>query len=602
LTWRKAVVLPWIENPLMQSTATARGQARNDGPETMDLPLKLTLARLANGVSPGSVTMAFADWAHHLAVSPAKQAELGRSALAKWMLWLQYGHHAWQGDCRSCIEPLPQDRRFSPSEWQALPYAALAQAFLLQQQWWAEATTGVRGVSSHHEEVVEFTARQLLDMASPSNFIGTNPQVLRQTFASGGMNLAQGFANWARDALAVQAGAPPRGVEQFIAGQQVALTPGKVVFRNHLIELLQYQPTTARVHAQPLLIVPSWIMKYYILDLTPQDSLVKYLVDQGHTVFMVSWNNPDGADRELGMEDYVQQGVMAAIGAVQARCPRAGIHAAGYCLGGTLLAIAAAALGARPDNPLRSVTLLAALTDFHEPGELGLFIDESQIAFLEDLMARRGYLDGRQMAGAFALINSKDLVWSKLVHEYLMGAQTPMTALRAWNADATRLPARMHGQYLRGLYLHNDLAEGRYRVAGEAVDLSRLRLPLFVVATERDHVSPWRSVYKVLRMAHSPATFLLASGGHNVGIVSPPDGPVSNSQASYRRASHAAGKAPVDPQQWLDAASVTPGSWWPAWSGWLARHSRGQVDAAAVTGLKADGLPQDAPGSYVHRT
>jgi polyhydroxyalkanoate synthase len=587
----------------MQSTGTARrAQDRHNGPEAMDLPLKLTLARLANGISPGSVAMAFADWAHHLAVSPAKQAELGRSALQKWMLWLQYGQHAWQGECRSCIDPLPQDKRFSPPEWQALPYAALAQAFLLQQQWWAEATTGVRGVSSHHEDVVEFTARQLLDMASPSNFIATNPQVLRQTFASGGMNLAQGFANWARDALAVQAGAPPRGVEKFIPGQQVALTPGKVVFRNPLIELIQYQPTTARVHAQPLLIVPSWIMKYYILDLTPQDSLVKYLVDQGHTVFMVSWNNPDGADRELGMEDYVQQGVMAAIDAVQARFPRAGIHAAGYCLGGTLLAIAASALGVRPDNPLRSVTLLAALTDFHEPGELGLFIDESQIAFLEDLMARRGYLDGRQMAGAFALINSKDLVWSKLVHEYLMGAQTPMTALRAWNADATRLPARMHGQYLRGLYLHNDLAEGRYRVAGEAVDLSRLRLPLFVVATERDHVSPWRSVYKVLRMAHSPATFLLASGGHNVGIVSPPDGPVSNSQASYRRASHAAGKAPVDPQQWLDAASVTPGSWWPAWSGWLARHSRGQVDAAAVTGLKADGLPQDAPGSYVHRT
>jgi polyhydroxyalkanoate synthase len=585
-----------------QDTAPAAVSHLN-GPAAMDLPVKLALARLANGVSPSSVTGAFADWATHLLVSPSKQAELGQSALQKWLLWLQYGQHAWHGDCTACVEPAPQDKRFSRPEWSAMPYAALSQAFLLQQQWWSEAMTGVRGVSKHHEDVVEFTARQVLDMASPSNFVATNPQVLRETAATGGMNLARGFANWSRDALAVLAGGAPRGVEDFVPGRQVALTPGKVVFRNHLIELIQYQPATPTVHAQPLLIVPSWIMKYYILDLTPADSMVKYLVDQGHTVFMVSWNNPDGADRDLGMDDYLQQGVLAAIAAVQARCPGAGIHAAGYCLGGTLLTIAAAALGGRAaSNPLRSVSLLAALTDFHEPGELGLFIDESQIAFLEDLMAARGYLDGREMAGAFALINSKDLVWSKLVHEYLMGAQTPMTALRAWNADATRLPARMHSEYLRGLYLHNDLAEGRYRVAGEAISLSDLKLPLFVVATERDHVSPWRSVYKILRMAHAPASFLLASGGHNVGIVSAPSGPLAHSQASYRLASHAVGKAPVDPQQWLEQAPASEGSWWPAWSAWLARHSRGKVEAVPVTGLEADGLPAAAPGSYVHRT
>ncbi len=575
--------------------------ARASAAQAIDLPLKLRLARLTNGVSPGSVSMAFADWANHLLASPAKQTELGQSALQKWLLWLQYGHHAWQGECPVCVEPLPQDKRFSPPEWQSLPYAALAQAFLLQQQWWSEAMTGVGGVSGHHEEVAEFSVRQWLDMASPSNFIASNPQVLRETVATGGMNLARGFANWSRDALAVLAGGRPRGVENFVPGRHVALTPGKVVFRNRLIELIQYQPTTPRVHAQPLLIVPSWIMKYYILDLTPEDSLVRYLVGQGHTVFMISWNNPDGTDRDLGMEDYVQQGVMAAIAAVQARFPRAAIHAAGYCLGGTLLAIAAAALAAQPHNPLKSVSLLAALTDFHEPGELGLFIDEGQIAWLEDLMARRGFLDGREMAGAFALLNSKDLVWSKLVHEYLMGAQTPMTALRAWNADATRLPARMHGEYLRGLYLHNDLAQGRYRVAGKAVALSDLRLPLFSVATENDHVSPWKSVYRIQRMAQGPVSFVLASGGHNVGIVSPPAGPLAHPQASYRVASHAAGMAPLDPQEWRAAAPVSAGSWWPAWSSWLAKHSRGQVAAVAVTGLLADGLPDNAPGSYVHR-
>ena len=527
----------------------------------MDLPLKLWLARLAHGISPASVALAYADWSSHLLVSPSRQAELATSALRKWLLWLQYAPHAWHGECTRCVEPLPQDKRFSPPEWHAPAFSAMTQAFLLQEQWWTEAMTGVRGVSKHHEDVVAFTMRQWLDMWSPSNFVATNPQVLKETLASGAANLINGFANWSRDALAVLSDGQPRGVEQFLPGQAVAVTPGKVVLRNRLIELIQYEPATAKVDAQPLLIVPSWIMKYHILDLNPADSLIKYLVAQGHTVFMVSWKNPGSEDRDLGLEDYLELGVMAALTAVHALRPGVGIHAMGYCLGGTLLTIAAAALGARPRNPLKTVSLLAAQTDFQEPGELGLFIDESQIAFLEDLMAERGYLDGRQMAGAFALINSKDLVWSKLVHEYLMGAHTPMTALRAWNADATRMPARMHSEYLRQLYLHNDLAEGRYRVGGRAVTLADIKVPLFVVATERDHVSPWTSVYKILRLARAPVSFVLTSGGHNVGIVSPPAGPLSHPQASYRFESHAPGKAPADPQLWLEAAPSFAGSW-----------------------------------------
>ncbi|MGH6626839.1 MAG: PHA/PHB synthase family protein, partial [Burkholderiaceae bacterium] len=367
------------------------------------------------------------------------------------------------------------------------------------------------------------------------------------------------------------------------------------------IELIQYEAVTAEVDAEPVLIVPSWIMKYYILDLTPEDSLVKYLVEQGHTVFMMSWTNPNGIDRDLGMDDYFELGVMAALQAVQAIRPRTPIHAMGYCLGGTLLAIAAAALAGRSPHPLKTVTLLAAQTDFRKPGELGLFIDESQIAFLEDLMAERGYLDGRQMAGAFALINSKDLVWSKLVHEYLMGARTPMTALRAWNADATRMPARMHSEYLRQLYLHNDLAEGRYRAAGQPVRLADIELPLFVVATDRDHVSPWKSVYKIHRLARGPVSFVLSSGGHNVGIVNPPGGPAAHPQASYRFASHAPGKAPANPQGWLDAAPQCAGSWWPCWHEWLSKHSSGTVTPPRATGLLFEGVPLAAPGSYVHR-
>jgi polyhydroxyalkanoate synthase len=567
----------------------------------MDRPLKLALARLANGISPASMLMAYADWFAHLLVSPSKNADLAASALRKNLAWLHCATHGWQGECRRCVEPKPEDKRFSARGWELPPYGALSQAFLLQEQWWNEAARGVRGVSPHHEDLVDFTLRQWLDTWSPSNFIATNPQVLQRTVASGGVNLIAGFANWSRDALAVLGNGKPRGVEQFRPGESVAITPGKVVFHNRLIELIQYEPVTARVDAQPLLIVPSWIMKYYILDLTADDSLVRYLVGEGHTVFIVSWRNPGREDSELGMEDYLQSGVMAAAAAVQRRYPRIRFHAAGYCLGGTLLAIAAAVLGARTRNPFATVTLLAGQVDFHEPGELGLFIDESQIAFLEDLMVEHGYLDGREMAGAFQLINSKDLVWSKLVHEYLMGAQTPMTAMRAWNADATRLPARMHSEYLRRLYLDNELAEGRYPTASGPAALSDIQVPIFVVATERDHVSPWRSVYRVHRLVRAPVGFLLTSGGHNVGIVNPPTGPLAHPQASYRFASHAAGTAPVDPQVWFDAAPVYAGSWWPRWHRWLAEHSSGTVKARPATGLMRAGTEIAAPGSYVHQ-
>jgi polyhydroxyalkanoate synthase subunit PhaC len=571
-------------------------------PQPLDLPLKLAIARAANGISPASLAQAWVDWFMHLLSTPSKRAELTTSAAQKGMTLLQYLAQLWQGHCEDCIKSQPQDKRFSAGEWRTLPFAALAQAFLLQEEWWAEATTGLRGVSAHHEEVVSFVARQWLDTMSPSNFIATNPEVLAETLRTGGINLTNGFANWCRDATAVASGGRPRGVEAFTPGQAVAVTPGKVVWRNHLAELIQYEAATKQVNREPVLIVPSWIMKFYILDLTPDDSLVKYLVSQGHTVFMISWRNPGSEDAQLGMDDYLQHGVLDAIAAVQSIVPRTGIHAVGYCLGGTLLAIAAARLGSQGDRALKTVSLLAAETDFSEPGELGLFIDDSQISFLEDIMAERGYLDGVQMAGAFQLINSKDLVWSKLVHEYLMGASTPMTAMRAWNADATRMPARMHSEYLRKLYLHNELAQGRYQALGAPVQLHDIRAPMFVVATERDHVSPWKSVYKIANAAHSPVTMVLASGGHNVGIVSPPDGPAASPLASYRLAEHAAEGAPSDPQDWLVAAKQLPGSWWPCWSQWLARHSAARVSARPVHALAVNGKEVAAPGTYVlHR-
>lgn len=583
--------------------ASFPAQAGAHAPQPLDLPLKLAIARWANGISPSSLAQAHTDWLTHLAVSPSRQAQLGASALRKWLQWASYLGRSLQGPCEECVKPQAQDKRFARPEWQAQPFSALAQAFLLQQHWWDEAARGVRGVSRHHEEVVAFTLRQWLDMCSPSNFLATNPQVLKETLRAGGRNLADGAANWWRDAVALLAGGQARGVEAFRPGEAVALTPGKVVMRNALVELIQYEPATAQVDREPVFIVPSWIMKFYILDLTPQDSLVRYLVEQGHTVYMLSWRNPGAEDASLGLNDYLRQGVLQALDAVKARHPNAGVHAMGYCLGGTLLAMAAAVLGARHRHPLKTVTLLAAQVDFEEPGELGLFIDESQIAFLEDLMAEHGYLDGRQMAGAFQLINSKDLVWSKLVHEYLMGAHTPMTALRAWNADATRLPARMHSEYLRKLYLHNELAEGHYRVDGEPVSLGDVRVPMFVVATERDHVSPWQSVYKVQRLVHAPVDFVLASGGHNVGIVSRPAGPLAHPDAGHRWARHAAGRAPADAQQWLGQADAIEGSWWPRWHQWLHAHSSGRVKARPVDGTVngPDGRPLAAPGTYVHQ-
>jgi polyhydroxyalkanoate synthase len=568
-------------------------------PPTLDVPIKLAVARLTNGLSPASLGLAYADWLSHLAMSPSKQTELLVSASRKALLWQQYAANCWHPQAAKGVTPAPGDKRFSPAEWNEPPFNALAQAFLAYEQWWNEAMTGVRGVSRYHEEVADFMTRQLLDIGSPSNFLPTNPEVLKSTFVTGGQNLASGFANWWNDLVASTSEGRPHGADAFMPGRSVALTPGKVVLRNRLIELIQYEPTTPQVRAQPVLIVPSWIMKYYILDLTPDDSLVKYLVDHGHTVFMISWKNPASEDRDLGMDDYLSLGVLAAVREVQTLTESRSIHAMGYCLGGTLLSIAAAWFGGRSRNPLKTVTLLAAETDFHEPGQLGLFINESQISFLEDLMAEYGYIDGKHMAGAFVLLNSKDLVWSKVVHEYLMGAPTPMTALRAWNSDSTRLPARMHSEYLRRLYLHNDLALGRYRVDGQVVTLSNIRVPMFVVATERDHIAPWKSVFKVHQLTHAPIDFALSSGGHNAGIVNPAEGPQANPRSTYLLRSSAPHQASTDPQVWQDGATAFDGSWWPCWQAWLDRHSTGKVASRTARPRSGDGTGAQAPGSYV---
>jgi polyhydroxyalkanoate synthase len=566
-------------------------------PLVLDRMAHALQGRLTMGLSPATLSQAYGDWIIHLSLSPGKQAELAQKVARKLIRFgLYLGRYAGDRSTPPCIDPLPQDRRFAADDWQQWPYNVIYQSFLLTQQWWHNATTEVHGVSKHHEDVVSFVARQILDVFAPSNFIATNPVVQKRTRESGGSNLAQGVVNLVEDWERAVAGRKPVGSEKFRPGEAVAVTPGKVVFRNRLMELIQYAPATAETHPEPVLIVPAWIMKYYVLDLSPGNSLVRYLVGKGHTVFMVSWKNPDEADRDLGMSDYRELGVMSALDAIEAIMPGRRIHAAGYCLGGTLLSIAAAAMARDGDDRLASVTLIAAQTDFTEAGELTLFIDECAVACLEDMMWEQGGLDTRQMAGAFQMLRSNDLIWSRGVHEYLLGERRPMNDLMAWNADATRLPYRMHSEYLRRLFLNNDLSNGRYRVKDRPVSLSDIRAPIFAVGTEKDHVAPWRSVYKIHLPADTEVTFLLTTGGHNAGVVSEPGHPGRH----YRVAAHDRRDRYVDPDTWYAGTPVKDGSWWPEWQAWLAARSSPPAAPPAMGDAKAGYPPlAEAPGSYV---
>jgi len=566
-----------------------------EAPSALDRTIHANMARFTMGISPVSLAQAYYDWATHLLASPAKLGRLVEKSGRKNFRLLNYlpaaVNHPEQPPC---IEPLPQDNRFQEEGWKQWPYNFYSQAFLLQQQWWHNATTGIEGVSAHHEDVVSFVARQLLDMVSPVNFALTNPAVLEVTQQQFGMNVLRGMQYLNEDIERAISGKPPVGVEHFQPGKQVAITPGKVIYRNHLIELIQYAPTTAKVHAEPLLIVPAWIMKYYILDLSPDNSLVRFLVDQGYTVFMISWHNPDQSDRDLSMDDYLQRGILDALKAIQTVVPGKKINAMGYCLGGTLLAIAAAWLADENEPVLNSVTLLAAQTDFTEAGELMLFIDDSQLSYLDDIMWEKGYLDTKQMSGAFGLLRSNDLVWSPIVQQYLLGKRPAMTDLMAWNADATRMPYRMHSEYLHSLFLHNDLFEGRYSIAGKRIALPDIQTPMFVVATEKDHVAPWHSVFKIRLATDAPLTFLLTSGGHNAGIVSEPGHP----HRHFRCDAVAESGKITDPDHWMAVTAEQQGSWWPVLSDWLEGLSGRQVKAPAMGSASCPPLC-DAPGDYI---
>ena len=566
--------------------------------DRVDPPFHAALARRFSSLSPAAGLLAASDWALHLATSPGKCMDLARLAMHQSGELAEYARERMTAgsdrQARLGVEPAVEDRRFRDPEWQQWPFNYLHQSFLFRQQWWDAATRGVRGVEKHHENIVSFAARQWLDIFSPGNQLATNPVVLKRTLQQGGANLLRGAMNAVDDLQRLAAEQGPAGVEDFVVGRDVAITPGKVVLKNRLMELIQYTPTTAAVHPEPILIVPAWIMKYYILDLSPHNSLIRYLVDQGHTVFCISWKNPGYEDRDMGMDDYLDLGFHAALDAVNAIVPKQKVHATGYCLGGTMLAIAAAAMARDGDERLASMSLFAAQTDFSEPGELALFIDESQLNLLEAQMAETGYLKASQMAGAFQMLRSYDLLWSRMVNEYLLGDRAPMNDLMAWNADATRMPAKMHSQYLRRLFLNDDLSEGHYPVRGKPVSLGGITLPTFMVGTVTDHVAPWRSVFKLHLMSPAEITFALTSGGHNAGIVNPPGNP----RRHYQLLTRAAGGSYVAPDEWLQKAPEAQGSWWPAWLAWLQARSGAPVKPPR-TGASAYKPVCDAPGRYV---
>jgi len=563
--------------------------------QKLDRLTQAAIAPLTGGLSPVSLGLATADWAWHLALSPGRQLEL--AALAARLAG-ETLRSAVSGTDEATAPP-DEDPRFRHPAWSQWPFSQMRAGFHNTEAFWREAAQ-VPGMTAHHTDLTRFFARQWLDMLSPANRATTNPVVQRDMLESGGAHLRKGLQHWLADATGVPTPGEAEPVERFRVGHDVAVTPGKVVYRNALIELIRYAPQTAKVHPEPVLIVPSWIMKFYILDLSPHNSLVRYLVGQGHTVYMLSWRNPDAQDAQLTMDDYLRLGVLDALQAVGVQHgTQVPVHAMGYCLGGTLLAIAAAALaretGVQGQNqlpPLQSLTLLAAQTDFSEPGELGLFIDEGQIALLDHITRGQGYLSGKQMAGSFEFLHSRDLVWARRMREYLLGERDQPNDLMAWNADTTRMPARMHHEYLVALYLNNALAAHSYRVEGRTVSLGDIDLPVFMVGTQRDHVSPWRSVYKLHHLCDAEITFVLTSGGHNAGIISEP----GHAHRSYQMDTRRAQGAWVEPDTWADRAPQHEGSWWPAWQGWLAARSSAPQKAQPISARSA---LCDAPGEYV---
>jgi polyhydroxyalkanoate synthase len=491
------------------------------------------------------------------------------------------------------IEPEAGDKRFRDASWnENLVFDLIKQSYLLASRYYLNLAGAAR-LDPRQQHKLEFLTRQFVDALSPTNFAVTNPEVLRATIDTRGANLLQGVKNLGRDLAAGKGRLKISMVDEsrFEIGKNIATTPGSVVFENDLMQLIQYRPSTDKVYQRPLVIFPAWINKYYILDLSPKNSFIRWAVGQGYTVFVVSWVNPDESLARKTFEDYLNEGVFAALDAVEAATGEKRCNAIGYCIGGTLLASALAQMGATGDDRIAAATFLTSQVDFTEAGDLMVFIDEAQLDSLEGTMKKRGYLDASEMATTFNMLRANDLIWSFVVNNYLLGRSPAAFDLLYWNNDSTRMPVAMHTFYLREMYLHNRLAQpGGIMLNGVPLDLANVKVPVFLQSSKDDHIAPYPSVFKATKLFSGPVTFMLAGSGHIAGVINPP---AANKYYYYTRP-----EMVPDVDDWIEGAEYHEGSWWPYWHQWLRRRS-GRKVPARVPGAGELPVIEDAPGRYV---
>lgn len=525
----------------------------------------------ANGAAPDPLNLgsAILELTARMMTNPATMV---RAQLSLWQdylrLWQATGRQLLGQPAAPVAEPERSDRRFRDPAWDDVAvFDFIKQSYLLTSRWLVNTVNELDGSDEKTRQKIDFYTRQFVDAMAPSNFVATNPEVLRATLETGGENLLRGLNNLlddldrGRGRLAIKM----TDLEAFELGKNIALTPGKVIFQTELMQLIQYAPTTEQVHQRPLLIIPPWINKYYILDLQPKNSFIGYAVDQGFTVFVISWVNPDKDHADKTFDDYMVEGPLAALDAMAQATGVREANVVGYCLGGTLLAATLAYMAAKRDRRVKAATFLASLTDFEEPGELGVFIDEEQLAAMEKSMARRGYLEGREMATTFNMLRANDLIWSFVINNYLLGKEPFPFDLLYWNSDSTRMPYAMHSFYLRQLYQENLLIEpGGISLCGVPIDLGKIRIPTYLLSTREDHIAPWASTYAATQLYGGKSTFVLAGSGHIAGVINPP---------SVEKYGYWTNEAlPADPKDWLEGATQHPGSWWPHWRQWNAAH------------------------------
>lgn len=544
------------------------------------------------------ISKAFMDLSASLLANPYRLAEAQMTLLSDYVALWQYTMAKMLGfpALSPVATPSKTDRRFRDGAWESnFLFDFIKQSYLITSQHLSGIVAGAGNLDEATQNKVNFFTCQYLDALSPTNFALTNPEVLRETARSQGQNLIRGLDNLLRD---LEAGDGRLNVrmtdpDAFELGRNIATTAGKVVFQNDLIQLIQYDPTTSQQFKKPLLIVPPWINKYYILDLREENSYVKWATNQGHTTFIISWINPDESYANKGFEDYLLDGTLAAIDAVEQATGESQINTASYCLGGTLLMATLAYMSARKDKRVASATFFTTLVDFSEPGELGVFLDEATIANLEKKMAERGYLDGADMAMSFNLLRANELIWSFAVNNYLLGKESVPFDLLYWNSDSTRMPARMHSFYLRNFYLGNKLREpGGIELGGVKIDISKVKTPCYFVSTIEDHIAPWKGTYKGALLPSGPVKFVLGGSGHIAGIVNPP----SAKKYGYWTND----ELPETADDFLAGATQNPGSWWPDWQQWVSGLTGGTAKVVArQPGKGTLKSIEEAPGSYV---